>query len=119
MICFYCNRVSRYHFIRLTYHAYNFEKDNKIVSGVSPRLPFAWPQVDRPSRLLSFARPPGSSAWLVRLAPGLQLSCALFRWLITLAYCNILPGTSLFWVMGHVLLLILPILPILPLPPAI
>ena len=66
MICFCCNRVSRRHFIRLTYHAYNFEKENKIVSGVSPRLPFAWPQVDRPSRLLSFARPPGSSAWLTR-----------------------------------------------------
>jgi hypothetical protein len=82
------------HFIRLTYHAYNFEKKrNKIVSGVSLRLPFAWPRVDRPSHLLSSARPPGSSAWLacrparplssparlVRSAPGMQLSCALFR----------------------------------------
>jgi hypothetical protein len=26
MICFCCNRVSRRHFIRLTYHAYNFKK---------------------------------------------------------------------------------------------
>jgi hypothetical protein len=78
MICFYCNRVSRRHFIRLTYHAYNFGKENKIISGVSPRLPFAWPRVDRPSRL-SFACPPGSSAGLAR-----RLARPLGSWLVAL-----------------------------------
>ena len=102
MICFYCNRVSRRHFIRLAYHAYNFDKENKIVSGVSPRLPFAWPQVDRPSRLLSFARPPGSSARLVRLARPLgPWFVALLRTFQTIKYLSLLYYSP--WHLTHLL----------------
>ena len=97
-------------------------KENKIVSGVSPRLPFAWPRVDRPSRLLSFARPPGSSAWLAR-RPARPLGSWFVALLRTFQMINILSllispwHLTLFWVMGHVLLpYILLILPILPCP---
>ena len=85
------------------------EKENKIVSGVSPRLPSAWPRVDRPSRQLSFARPPGSSARLVRLARPLgPWFVALLRTFQTINYLSLLYYSpwhlTLFLGDGHVLL---------------
>jgi hypothetical protein len=88
MICFYCNRVSRRYFIRLTYHAYNFEKKEiksypvSLFVSRSPGpeltgLHICSAPLARPARLLGslavrlvrLARPPSdSSAWLARPA---------------------------------------------------